>query len=52
MNVKWPVSGLGASLTLNVSKFPDNFLMNVCIYSVALNGFQGAVEGFPGLLFA
>ena len=24
-----PISGLGASLTLNFSKFPANFLMNV-----------------------
>jgi len=24
-----PISGLGASLTLNFSKFPENFLMNV-----------------------
>ena len=43
-------------------KFPPNILMNVDIfqqplivskqYSVALNGFQAVVEGFPGLLFA
>ena len=46
-----PISGLGASLTLNFSKFPANFLMIVYI-SVALNGFQAVVEEFPGLLFA
>jgi len=27
-----PISALGASLTLNVSKFLENFLMNVCIF--------------------
>jgi len=27
-----PVTGLGASLTLNFSKLSDNFLMNVCTF--------------------
>jgi len=32
MNVKWAISGLGASLTLNFSKLSDKFLTNVCIF--------------------